>query len=38
MGDLIVDTARFTSLFGQQPTNVNVADNSALDGLTTDQS
>ena len=38
MGDLIVDTARFTSLFGQQPTNVNAADNSALDGLTTDQS
>jgi hypothetical protein len=37
MGDLIVDTTRFQQLFGEQPTNVNVADNAGLDGLPTRQ-
>jgi hypothetical protein len=37
MGDLILDTNRFQSLFGEQPANVNVSDNSAVDGLTTNQ-
>jgi hypothetical protein len=38
MGDLILDTNRFQSLFGEQPSNVDVSDNGALDGLTTNQS
>ncbi len=38
MSDLILDNNRFTSLFGEQPQHVNVANNSAYDGLATDQS
>jgi hypothetical protein len=38
MGDLILDTNRFQSLFGEPPSNVDVSDNGALDGLTTNQS
>ena len=38
MGDLILDNARFQSLFGQQPSNENTSNNGALDGLATDQS
>jgi hypothetical protein len=38
MGDLILDTNRFQSLFGEQPSNVDVSDNGALDSLTTNQS
>jgi hypothetical protein len=38
MGDLILDASRFQSLFGEQPSNVNVSDNSAPDGLATNQS
>ena len=38
MGDLIVNAARFQELFGDQPTNINVGNNGALDALTTDQS
>jgi hypothetical protein len=38
MGDLIMDTQRFQNLFGVQPTNINTADNSGLDNLSTNQS
>jgi len=38
MGDLIVDTARFTTLFGEAPTSVDVADHKSFDGLPNDQS
>ena len=38
MGDLILDTARFQNQFGVTPTNINVADNSSLDGLSSNQS
>ena len=38
MGDLILDTNRFQNLFGEQPTFMNVGDNSLADGLTSDQS
>ena len=38
MSDLILDHSRFQTLFGEQPSFENVADNSALDGLTSDQS
>lgn len=38
MGDLILDTARMTTLFGQGPSFQNVADNRFYDGLSTDQS
>src|SRR3981081_2729857 len=37
MVDRLLDTNRFQSLFAEQPTNVNVSDNSAVDGLTTNQ-
>jgi hypothetical protein len=37
MGDLILDLSRFQKLFGAQPTNINVADNSAMDNLSTNQ-
>ncbi|HEU0009628.1 MAG TPA: metallophosphoesterase [Verrucomicrobiae bacterium] len=38
MSDLILDDARFQNLFGEQPSNENVGNNGASDGLTTDQS
>jgi hypothetical protein len=38
MADLILDDSRFLSLFGEKPTFENTGDNSAADGLTTDQS
>ena len=38
MGDLILDTGRFQTLFRAQPENVNVANNGPYDGLTSDQS
>jgi len=38
MGDLILDTNRFQNLFSETPSNINVANNGSLDGLTTDQS
>jgi hypothetical protein len=38
MGDLILDTARFKSIVGVDATNVNIGNNGALDGLTSDQS
>src|SRR5258706_368229 len=38
MGDFILDTGRWQSLFSEQPSNVNVSDNGGLDGLTTNQS
>ena len=38
MGDLIIDTARFKSIVGTDATNVNVQNNAAYDGLSTDQS
>jgi hypothetical protein len=38
MGDLIIDTARFKSIVGTDATNVNVQNNGAYDGLSTDQS
>jgi hypothetical protein len=38
MGDLILDTARFTTLYGEVPTSIDVADHSAMDGLPHDQS
>lgn len=38
MADLILDDQRFTTLFGQAPASENVGDNSAADGLTTNQS
>jgi hypothetical protein len=39
MADLILDDARFTTLFGQAPANELTGDNrAAADGLTTDQS
>lgn len=38
MSDLILDTNRFEHLFGEQPTGINITNNGALDGLTSDQS
>ncbi len=38
MGDLILDNDRFLKLFGEQPTNSNILNNGALDGLASDQS
>jgi hypothetical protein len=38
MGDLIIDNARFQSLFGQQPSNEHIGNNASLDSLSTDQS
>ena len=38
MGDLIIDTQRFKTLVGQEASNINVQNNAALDGLSTDQS
>ncbi len=38
MGDLIIDTARFKSIVGTDATHVNVQNNAAFDGLSTDQS
>ena len=38
MGDLIVDTQRFKAIVGQDASNINVQNNAALDGLTSDQS
>jgi hypothetical protein len=38
MGDLIIDSARFKSIVGTDATNVNVQNNGAYDGLSTDQS
>lgn len=38
MGDLILDNARMLTLFGEQATNENVANNAFYDGLATDQS
>jgi hypothetical protein len=38
MGDLILDTNRFSSLFGETPTYSDLNDNRVLDGLGTDQS
>ena len=37
MGDLILDNARFSNLFGEQPSSVNVGDNRSYDNLATDQ-
>jgi hypothetical protein len=37
MGDLIIDTARFKAIVGTDATNVNVQNNAAYDGLSTDQ-
>ena len=37
MGDLILDTARFSDLFNELPTNVNVGNNASADGLSTNQ-
>jgi hypothetical protein len=38
MGDLIIDTERFRTIVGQNALNINVQNNAALDGLTSDQS
>jgi len=38
MGDLIIDTARFQTIVGAPATNINVQNNGAFDGLSTDQS
>ncbi len=38
MGDLILDTNRFQTLFGEQPSFINVTNNGGLDGLASDQS
>jgi hypothetical protein len=38
MGDLIIDTARFKAIVGRDASNVNVQNNGAFDGLSTDQS
>ena len=38
MGDLIIDTRRFKTLVGQEASNINVQNNAALDGLSSDQS
>jgi hypothetical protein len=38
MADLILDDDRFQKLFNDKPANENTGDNSALDGLKTDQS
>jgi len=38
MGDLIIDGARFKAIVGTDATNVNVQNNAAYDGLSTDQS
>ncbi len=38
MGDLIIDTDRFTAIVGKQATNVSTRNHGASDGLPTDQS
>jgi len=38
MGDLIMDSARFTNLFGEAPTSIDNADHASLDGLPNNQS
>jgi hypothetical protein len=38
MGDLIVDTDRFQKIVGTEASHINVQNNGALDGLSTDQS
>jgi hypothetical protein len=38
MGDLIIDTDRFRKIVGAEATHINVQNNGALDGLSTDQS
>lgn len=38
LGDLILDTNRFETLFGELPAAVNVTNNAPLDAYTTDQS
>ena len=38
MGDLIIDTARFKGIVGEEATHINVQNNAAFDGLATDQS
>ncbi|MCV2353384.1 metallophosphoesterase [Paucibacter sp. B2R-40] len=38
MGDLIIDSARFKAVVGQDASNLNVGNNGAFDGLSTDQS
>ncbi len=38
MGDLIIDTDRFQRIVGTEATHINVQNNGALDGLSTDQS
>ena len=38
MGDLIIDTDRFQKIVGTEATHINVQNNGALDGLSTDQS
>ena len=38
MGDLIIDAGRFQRIVGTAASNVNVQNNAALDGLTSDQS
>ncbi len=37
MGDLIIDTARFKSIVGQEATHIDVQNNGWLDGLKSDQ-
>lgn len=38
MGDLIIDTQRFKGIVGRDASHINVQNNAALDGLSTDQS
>ncbi len=38
MGDLIIDTQRFKAIVGQEASSINVENNAALDGLSSDQS
>ena len=38
MGDLIIDTDRFQKIVGTEATHINVQNNGAMDGLSTDQS
>jgi len=38
MGDLIIDTGRFKAIVGKDAQHVNIKNNGALDGLTSDQS
>jgi hypothetical protein len=38
MGDLILDNTRFLNLFGEQPSNEDLADHRVYDNLATDQS